>query len=151
MSNFELFLGLVLGKNGGFIGRVSGLYSIGYGMPFGSGLQWLPWIHIDDLCGIFLHAIENDNVNGVLNGVAPEVIRHKEFTIAYARAKGRPCTLNVPSSATKLQETVYGFIFGADVAPLLLSGQNIVPQRTLDLGYSFKFPTIDRACEDLVS
>lgn len=72
--------GAVLGRSGGMIKNMILPFFFGVGGPIGSGKQYLPWIHIDDLTRLICFAIENDNVSGILNGVAPQVITNLEFT-----------------------------------------------------------------------
>jgi len=65
--------GIVLGKNGGLIKQIYLPFYLGLGGPIGTGKQYMPWIHIDDLVNMFLFALQVDKVNGILNGVAPQV------------------------------------------------------------------------------
>lgn len=69
-----MFLGVVLGRRGGFISQMYPLFSSGLGICMGNGAQFFPWIHIDDVCRMVLFAIENSEVKGIVNGVAPEVM-----------------------------------------------------------------------------
>lgn len=73
LINKFFFLGVVLGKDGGMIKQLWYPFSFGVGGPIGNGLQYLPWIHIDDLVKLIAFAIENNQVTGILNGVAPDV------------------------------------------------------------------------------
>lgn len=66
--------GVVLGRTGGMIKQTFLPFFFGVGGPLGSGTQYMPWIHIKDLVNLFIHALKNENVSGVLNGVAPEVL-----------------------------------------------------------------------------
>jgi NAD dependent epimerase/dehydratase family enzyme len=70
---FFFFAGVVLGRSGGMIKQLFLPFFLGLGGPVGRGDQYMPWIHIHDMASLFLFAIENDNVQGVLNGVAPQV------------------------------------------------------------------------------
>ena len=110
----------------------------------GSGKQFSPWIHVEDVAGIYAHAIECDHVTGVLNGVAPEVATNERFTRLFAGALWRPAIFPVPAFALNL-------VFGADRAKLMLEGQHVIPKRTLDLGYKFKFPDLQSALNDIVN
>lgn len=67
------YAGVVLGRAGGMIKQLYLPFFFGLGGPIASGKQYLPWIHIADMCNLLLFAIENKNVKGVLNGVAPQV------------------------------------------------------------------------------
>lgn len=72
--------GVVLGRHGGFISQLYLFFRFGLGICMGTGTQFFPWIHIDDVCRIVLFAIENDKLKGIINGVAPEVCKMYSFT-----------------------------------------------------------------------
>ncbi|XP_067637025.1 epimerase family protein SDR39U1 [Eurosta solidaginis] len=135
--------GVVIGRTGGMIKNIWLPFKLGVGGPLGSGKQILPWIHVDDLCGLIIHAIESDNVEGVLNGVAPEIVTNGEFSKAFASAMNRPCLFAIP-------EFIVQTIFGKDRSALLLSGAKIHPKRTLDSGFKYKYPTAKDACTEVV-
>ena len=105
----------------------------------GSGQQPMAWIHIKDLAEMIKHSIEEENVSGVLNGVAPQLITNKEFVEEFAKSMNRPSFLPTPAFIWKL-------IFGPERATIVTEGQKVVPRRTIELGYKFRFPTIDMAC-----
>ena len=109
----------------------------------GSGKQYFPWIHVDDVTGIIFHALENDHVAGVLNAVAPEVVTNERFTKDYAGVLWRPAILPTPSFAINC-------IFGQERGKLLLEGQKVIPKRTLELGYKFQYPELKPALADIV-
>ena len=71
---------MVVGRNGGIIKSIMLPFKLGLGGPMGSGKQYMPWIHIDDLCQLIKHCIETEEVEGVLNGVAPEIVSNEEFS-----------------------------------------------------------------------
>ena len=101
----------------------------------------MPWIHIDDIVGIFRHAIEAP-VNGALNGVAPGVVTNADFTAALGRVLHRPTVLPVPGFALKL-------MFG-EMAEVMLSSQRVLPQATGESGYRFVYPEIGAALASLL-
>jgi len=68
------FIGVVLGRQGGFISQLYPFFRFGFGICMGNGSQFFPWVHIDDVCPLVLFAIENNRVEGIVNGVAPEVM-----------------------------------------------------------------------------
>lgn len=136
--------GVVVGKDGGVIQNIKTPFSLGLGGPIGSGKQWFPWVHVDDMAGIILHAVENDRVSGILNGTAPNPVHSEEFTKAYASALHRPHLIPLPSYAVNT-------MFGQEGGRILLDGQKVLPKRTLELGYKFKYPTIEEACKQVVS
>ena len=69
-----------MGRCGGMIKSIMLPFQLGLGGPMGSGCQIMPWIHIDDLCYIIKHSIENEQVKGILNGVAPQIVTNGEFS-----------------------------------------------------------------------
>lgn len=115
-------------------------FFFGAGGPVGSGSQYLPWIHIDDLCDLILFSIENKKVNGVLNAVAPDIITNKQFSTAFGKALWRPALIPLP-------EFVVNFLFSDDRAVLLTTGAKIKPKRTLETGFKYKYPRIYEACK----
>jgi len=135
--------GVVLGKDGGMVQNLKLPFYLGGGGPIGSGKQWLPWIHVEDIAGIIMFCVENDNVEGVLNGTAPGVASSEEFTKSFASAMCRPHFVPFPAFACNL-------MFGAEGASIMLEGQQVLPKKTLDLGYTFKYPDILSACKELV-
>lgn len=81
--------GVVIGRKGGMIKSLKLPFWFGVGGKIGDGKQILPWIHIDDLCNLIKYAIENKNVNGVLNGVAPDIITNEQFTKVKLNSNGK--------------------------------------------------------------
>uniref|UniRef100_A0A4X2M719 Short chain dehydrogenase/reductase family 39U member 1 n=1 Tax=Vombatus ursinus TaxID=29139 RepID=A0A4X2M719_VOMUR len=137
--------GAVLGRGGGAIGSMLLPFRLGLGGPTGSGRQFFPWIHIEDMSGILVHAIENNHVNGILNGVSPaSSTTNAEFAKALGAALGRPAYLPLPSPAVQA-------VFGRERAVMLLEGQNVIPRRTLASGYQYVFPELEAALKQCVS
>jgi hypothetical protein len=118
-------------------------FCLGLGGKLGSGKQFLPWVHIDDVVGLFLHAIEREDMQGIYNAVSPDIVTNAEFTSLFARHLRRPAWFTKPAWMVK-------WIIGAERAPILLEGQYVVPERTLAAGYRFLFPSLDNALTDLV-
>ena len=136
--------GVVLGSEGGIIQRVYIPFFLGLGGPIGSGNQFFPWIHIDDLVNMFLFAASNEKVVGVLNGVAPQVVTNKEFSKALGSAMFRPSFIPLP-------EKVIELAFGKERASMMTEGQKVIPKRVLDYGFNYKFPDIASACKNIVN
>jgi uncharacterized protein (TIGR01777 family) len=124
--------GIVLGPDGGALARLLPIFKAGLGGIIGNGRQWSSWIHIDDVVGIYLLAI--DRGEGALNATAPEPVRNVDFTWAFASALHRPAFLPVPAFALRS-------IFG-EGASVLTTGQRVLPERTMSLGYEFAYPQI---------
>lgn len=134
--------GIVLGKNGGMIQKVLTPFSLGLGGPIGNGQQAFSWIHIDDLAQAYLFALENQEVNGVYNLTAPHPIDNLAFTKALGHTLGRPTWFPVPPFVLKL-------MFG-EGAKVMTDGQSVKPERLLESGFAFRYPTINEALEAIV-
>ena len=134
------FKGVVLGREGGVVSQMYWPFYLGVGGPVGSGKQYFPWIHLHDIVGLIVYAIENSKVSGVLNGVAPQVITNGQFASALAKAMWRPALIPMP-------EFVLNLAFSEERAKIMTEGQKVIPKRTLESGYKFEFPTIDSACQ----
>jgi uncharacterized protein (TIGR01777 family) len=132
--------GVVLDGGGGALARMLTPFKLGVGGPVAGGDQYLPWIHVDDLVGIYLAAIDGDEWTGPVNGSAPEPVTNAVFSRALGRALHRPALLPIPGVALKL---LYG-----DMAAVVTEGQRAVPRRPLDLGYTFRHPDLDEALRD---
>ena len=129
--------GIVLSKTGGALEKMrTPIIS-----PLGSGNQYLPWIHIDDLAEMYIYTIEN-NIEGVFNAVAPEHQTSKTFSKALAKHINRPFIgVNVPSFALKL-------MFG-DMSQILLKGSRLSSKKIEKNGYPFRFKTLNKALSNL--
>ena len=132
--------GVVLDRRGGALARMLIPFRLGVGGPVAGGEQWLPWIHADDLVGLYLAAIDGDGWAGPVNASAPEPVRNREFSRALGRALRRPAVLPVPGAALRL---LYG-----DMAEIVTEGQRAVPQRALERGYAFRHADLDAALRD---
>lgn len=135
-------IGLVLGRGGGALGRMQPLFKLGLGGRLGSGKQWVPWIHIDDLVKLFVFAAENPALSGPVNGVSPNAVTNRDFTKALGSAVKRPTLFPAPAFALRLG--LGGF------AEVLLASQQVEPKAALDAGFEFDYPTIDSALADIV-
>jgi len=133
--------GVVLGRRGGMIQQLIYPFWLGLGGRMGSGDQPLPWIHVKDLASLVLHCLEEDACRGVLNAVAPEVVRNSEFVAEFGRALGRPAVVPVP-------ESVFNLLYGEERAAMITRGQVVFPDRTLETGFSYDFPTLREALEE---
>lgn len=138
-----LRIGHVLSKDGGYLGKVLPLARVGLAGPLGGGKQPMPWIHIDDLCGVMLWALSAPGVRGAYNAVAPQRILQKEFVKALDRHVPIPNLLPVPGLALKAR-------FG-EVAKPMLGGQDVQPLRLELEGYDFGHPTVEDALQDLLA
>jgi uncharacterized protein (TIGR01777 family) len=136
----KLRTGLVLGTDGGVLGKLLPVFRLGGGGPIASGKQWQSWIHMDDEVGIALHAI--DGVEGVLNATAPAPVTNADFTRALGHAVHRPAIVPAPAFAMTLML--------GEGASAVTEGQRVLPERTLATGYVFRHPDLDEALRTLL-
>uniref|UniRef100_A0A131YFC2 Nucleoside diphosphate sugar epimerase n=1 Tax=Rhipicephalus appendiculatus TaxID=34631 RepID=A0A131YFC2_RHIAP len=135
--------GVVLGSNGGMVQQLYWPFFLGLGGPVASGSQFMPWVHIADIVGILIHAMNKEGLTGVLNGVAPQVVTNAEFTKEFARAMWRPALFPLP-------KFVLDLAFSPERATMMTEGQKVIPKRTLESGYKYKFPDVQSACQDIL-
>lgn len=137
----EVRTGVVLSREGGALQKMLTPFKFGIGGPLGSGKQWFPWIHINDIVGIFHHAIVTRLLSGPVNGVAPEPATNKEFTRELATALHRPAFLPVPEAAMR--------VLVGEMAEVLFGSQRVLPKVALESGYRFQYPALTEALSDL--
>ncbi|XP_066589094.1 epimerase family protein SDR39U1 [Prorops nasuta] len=135
--------GVVLGRDGGIKNNLYLPFLFGMGGPLGDGKQYMPWIHKTDLIEMFMFILQNDDVEGILNGVAPQIVTNNEFTKAFAYAMKKPGAVRVPADVLK-------FLYNEERAKIILEGQKVSPKRVLELGFKYKFPDINSACKDVI-
>lgn len=135
-------IGVVLGRGGPAFGKLLLVFKSGLGGRLGSGRQWMPWIHLDDLRGALVHAVISDSLTGAANCSAPHPERNRDFTRKFAAAVHRPAVLPVPGFALKLALGGFG---GA-----LLASQRALPAALEADGFRFRHPTLESALADLV-
>ncbi|RKQ86545.1 hypothetical protein C8N24_4558 [Solirubrobacter pauli] len=135
--------GVVLDQSGGALSKMLLPFKLGVGGPVAGGKQYMPWIHVDDVVGIYLNAIDDPTWEGPVNATAPEPVTNKEFSRALGRALHRPAVAPIPSFAI---QALYG-----DMAEIVTEGQRAVPRRTLELGYTFRYTDLDEALRSATS
>lgn len=134
----QLRIGLVLGREGGALERMLPPFRLGLGGPFGSGRQWVPWIHVSDVVGLIRFALAGRALlEGPVNAAAPHPVRNRQFAEALGRALGRPARLPVPGFALRL-------VLG-EMSQLLLHSQRVVPRAAMAAGFAFRYPELDPA------
>jgi uncharacterized protein (TIGR01777 family) len=136
-------VGIVLDRAGGALAKMLTPFKLFVGGKVGSGRQWMSWIHHEDMVGLFLLALDDPRASGSLNGTAPNPVTNKEFSKALGRALHRPAILPAPRLALRV-------VLG-EVAHIIATGQRVLPNVPLRLGYSFKFPTLDGALTSIVA
>jgi hypothetical protein len=135
-------IGIVLGRDGGALKQMLTPFRLGIGGRLGNGCQWMPWIHVDDLLGLFVFAAENASIQGPLNGSSPEPVTNAEFTRRLAQALHRPAMLRVPKFALKL-------VLG-EIADFALASSKVVPDAPTRSGFKFAFPELGEALKALL-
>jgi uncharacterized protein (TIGR01777 family) len=136
-------IGVVLGRGGGALDKMLPAFQAGLGGRVGSGRQWMPWIHLEDLCSMMVWLLESGEVHGPVNAVGPNPVTNSEFTRALGRALGRPAILPVPRLALRL---LYG-----EMSDLLFHSQRVVPTAAQSGGFAFKHPEVFGALKDLLT
>lgn len=136
-------IGVVLSNDGGALTKIIQPIKYGLGAALGNGNQWMPWIHITDLSRMFKLILENNTINGVYNGVAPEHITNKELTKKIAKFLSKKIILpNIPAAVVRL-------IFGKR-AMILLEGSRVSCDKIINTGFTYKFNTIDEALNNII-
>jgi uncharacterized protein (TIGR01777 family) len=143
MRVVHLRTAIVLGRAGGALAPQLPLFRLGLGGPFGSGRQYVPWIHLRDVVGIIVTALGDQRLAGPVNVAAPNETTSREFARALGRAVGRPAVLPVPALALRVAL--------GEAADALLDSQRVRPARLGQLGFRFAFPTLDAALADIVA
>ncbi len=135
--------GIVLTRQGGALSKMITPVKMGIGSAIGTGNQYFPWIHIDDLCNIYIKAIEDTQMDGAYNAVAPDHKTNKEFTRTLAHVLKKPFWFpNLPAIIMKL---MFGKMSG-----MLLRGSKISADKIKATGYNFLFPDLEIALTDLI-
>jgi uncharacterized protein (TIGR01777 family) len=134
--------GLVLSRDGGLLGRMLPPFKLGMGARVGDGRQWMSWVHIEDHIAMQLRLLQDDQLSGAYNLTAPQPVSNREFTAELASILHRPAAFVAPASLLKLSL--------GEAASLLLEGQRVLPARMQATGFTFRFPTLKAALQDLL-
>jgi uncharacterized protein len=129
--------GVSLDPGAGALRKMLLPFRLGVGGPVAGGRQYMSWIHIDDVIGIYLRAIDDAAWTGPVNATAPEPVTNRAFSKALGRALRRPAIAPVPGFAVRV-------LFG-EMAEIVVTGQRAVPRRALELGYEFRHADLDEA------
>ncbi len=132
-----LRIGIVLEKDGGALQKMIPPFTFFAGGPLGSGRQWLPWVHRDDVVGMILFALENSSVRGPVNATAPNPVTMKEFCATLGKVMRRPSWAPVPAFLLRL-------LLG-EMSEVLLSGQRVIPKKLKEAGYTFRYSLLEEA------
>lgn len=132
--------GIVLSHQGGALAKMAMPFKFGLGATIGNGIQYMSWIHIDDMVRIIEYLLEN-NIEGVINATAPVPVTNSQFSKALATCLKRPCLFKIPTLMMKV-------LLGKQ-ADLVIHGQRVIPQRLLDNGFTFHFADVASALENI--
>lgn len=132
--------GVVLGKNGGALKKMLPIFKLGAGGPVGDGKQFMSWIHVEDIARIYVEAVKNPTLTGVVNGTAPYPTRSKDFAKALGKELHRPAFAPAPAFALKM-------VFG-EMSHVLLDGQKVLPTKVKATKFRFHYPTLEMALKD---
>jgi len=135
-------IGVVLASDGGALKKMKRPFQLCLGGALGSGKQPSAWVHVTDLCRLFLFLLEHPELEGAFNGAAPGCVDQRTFARTLGRVLHRPAILPAPAVALRV-------LLGG-VAQVLLTGQNAVPRRALEAGFVFEHPHLQGALENLV-
>jgi uncharacterized protein (TIGR01777 family) len=130
-------VGIVLDKEGGALAQLLLPFKMFVGGPVGKGRQWMSWIHKEDIVGLFLFALDQAEAHGTFNGTAPNPVTNRDFAKALGRALHRPAFMPTPSFGLR--------VLLGEAACLVSTGQRVLPEKPLLLGYTFKHPRLDEA------
>ena len=139
----RLRFGVVLGREDGAYPMQALVARLGLAAVLGNGQQPAPWLHRDDAVGLIRFALDQNELSGPVNAVAPETPRQADFARALAASFGRRAWLRMPAWPLRL--------LAGEMSTLLLDGQNVVPAAALAAGYCFRHPTLQAALNDLAA
>ncbi|NUN99906.1 MAG: TIGR01777 family protein [Saprospiraceae bacterium] len=136
-------IGIVLSSRGGALEKMLLSLRFGINTYFGNGSQWYSWIHLDDVCRLFMHAVDNPEMKGIYNAVAPNPVTNLQFAKALGKTwKGPSLLLPVPAIALRL-------VLG-EMADVVLTGQRVSSKKASDTGFVFQFPDLEAALADVI-
>ena len=135
--------GIILGAEGGALATMVSTFRRFAGGRLGSGRQWFPWVHIDDLVDAVLFALQQDDISGPVNFCSPNPVTNNELTQKLASALGRPALLPAPGFMLRVAV--------GEFADVLLGSQRVLPDRLLQGGFQFRYPYLEAALEDLIN
>lgn len=137
-----LRFGVILG-NGGALGKMIPPFKLFAGGPIGSGRQWFSWIHVDDVVNLIIQALTKPEIEGVYNATAPNPVRMADLSQTLGQVMNRPSWLPVPGFAI---EALLG-----DGAIVVLEGQQVLPKRTVETAFEYKYPNLQSALTQILN
>jgi len=143
IRNVQIRTGLVLSTEDGALKQMLPPFKLFIGGPLGNGKQWSSWLHIADIVGIYLLAIDNKNLSGAINAASPNPVRMEEFAKTLGKVLHRPSLISVPKIVLK--------IIVGEAAEVVLASQRIDVKKLLKSGYKFKFEILEESLKELIS
>ena len=134
-------IGMVLGFDGGAMDKILPLFKLGLGGNIGDGNQWMSWIHVRDLAGLIVEAIDNTSYEGPINAVSPNPVTNRDFTFTLAKILRRPAILPVPVWVLKN-------LFG-EMSQIIITSQKVSSELVKNLNYKFIYPKIRGALKNI--
>jgi uncharacterized protein len=134
--------GVVLSKDEGMLKKMLLPFKFFIGGSLGSGKQWLPWVHIEDVVAAYIFLLENENAKGAFNAASPNPVRMKQFSDQLGKVMSRPSFFKAPKSF--LRAAV------GEVADPITNSLKVFPKKLLENGFTFKFPELEPALRDLI-
>jgi uncharacterized protein (TIGR01777 family) len=138
----HLRIGLVLARGGGALPRMLLPFRFGLGGPVGSGKQVISWIHLEDLIDLIRFLLSEDRISGPINAVAPHPVTNREFAKIAGMVLHRPAFIRTPALALRLAL--------GEMANLILLGQKVIPARSLETGFPFRYPVLEEALGNIM-
>jgi uncharacterized protein (TIGR01777 family) len=142
IRNVQIRTGLVLSPEDGVLKQMLLPFKLFIGGPLGNGRQWWSWLHIDDIVGIYLYALDNSQLQGPLNAASPNPLRMKEFANALGKVLKRPSLFPVPKFVLKI-------VIG-ETTEVVTASQRVDVKKIFESGYRFKFDNLEDALRDLL-
>lgn len=137
VRSVSLRIGIVMAAEAGALATMRPVFRLGLGAQLGDGRQWFPWVHVDDVVGLAVAAIQNEDYRGPVNATSPNPVTNRHFTRALAKALGRPAFLRVPAPVLRFA--------GSEIADELLGSRRVMPRGATDRGFQFAYPALEEA------
>lgn len=134
--------GMVLGPDGGALSKMTLPFHLFLGGPVLPGTQYISWIHRNDLARLILFVITHSTLDGAVNGVAPEAATMQNFCTTLGKSMNRPSWFPVPEFVLKIAL--------GEVSTMLTTGQHVHPQKALDSGFTYSYPTLQKALQSIL-
>lgn len=133
-------VGVVIGRGGGALSKMLPIFKLGLGGKLGHGNQYMSWIHVEDVAGMYIEAVTDSSMKGIYNGTAPYPATNAEFTQALGKLLKRPTFAPAPSFALK---AVLG-----EMSDVVLNGQKVLPVKFKEKNFRYRYPTLEKTLKE---